>query len=317
MSIKKVGGQRNYGYGRSLKYAADCALRDKYGDGRFGNRHTLMTRIRVFISFVREKFLSDFRQVTPQILAAYAETLRKRVDRAELSTTTAVNYVSAVNCLFSALRSDRRIWVSPRKSIGARSFVRTDIPQSLDPAGIELAASYLDSANEYRLAGVLRLCRTLGLRFREASLLRFRSAFKEAKRSGMIFVSYGTKGGRNRSVPVHADAIAALQALTVRFPQARNLVPSSWTYIRWSRFCYRVWRECAKELGVTCKFSDLRAAFACEVYESETGTSAPVVTGGRTVDRVVDRRAREIVAEKLGHGRDQIAGAYVGTTVQK
>ena len=317
MSIKKVGGKRNFGFGRSLKYAADCALRDKYGSGRFGNRHTLLARIRIFISFMRENFLSDYRQVTPRILVAYAETLRRQVDRGELSTNTAVNYLSAVNCLFSSFRSDRQIWISPRNSIGARSFVRTDIPEGLDPAAIEAAALRLESANEFRIAGVLRLCRVFGLRFREASLLPFRSAFKEAKRHGVISVSHGTKGGRIRTVPACADALTVLQALTIRFPQARNLIPDGWTYIRWSRYCYRTWRQYATEFGVTCKFSDLRAAFACSVYESETGTSAPLVTGGRTIERAVDRHAREVVAQALGHGREQIAGAYVGTTVKK
>jgi hypothetical protein len=64
-----------------------------------------------------------------------------------------------------------------------------------------------------------------------------------------------------------------------------------------------------RALGITVH--GLRHRYAADRYETLSGTPAPV-RGGRLADREADLRARLGVAEELGHGRAQIAGAYLG-----
>ena len=60
-------------------------------------------------------------------------------------------------------------------------------------------------------------------------------------------------------------------------------------------------------------FHELRAAYACERYEQLTQNHAPI-NGGQCcqVDRKLDREARGQVSYELGHGRIDVAAAYIG-----
>jgi predicted DNA-binding protein (UPF0251 family) len=68
-----------------------------------------------------------------------------------------------------------------------------------------------------------------------------------------------------------------------------------------------------QDYGLT-KIHDLRAAYACERYRQLTGAAAPVVAGRQTVNRTIDRTARQTIAQELGHGRIDVVSAYIGGT---
>ena len=310
---KKIGGKKNFGWGRSLSFAARNAINDRYGNGRYSTRYTTRRRIVSLIAYSNTVGVRDFRDVTQDVLEAYGEFLRSEVRASRLSVATAVNYLSAANVLLTHMRGDKSVWISPKKAIGSRSQIRKRVPAGMDASTIDAAAHYLDRKGEGNLAAMLRLCRLLGLRPKEAALLPVAKAYRQAKTKGYIEVTRGTKGGRPRSVRVDKPTIDFLTEIAARFSEG-NVIPGSWSYIKWSRYCYRTFRKHAKELGLDSQFRELRAAFACALYEGETGTLAPVVTGGRRVDQETDRKARLQIAETLGHSRPQSAGPYIGTT---
>lgn len=81
---------------------------------------------------------------------------------------------------------------------------------------------------------------------------------------------------------------------------------------------WRSWREGglreAREAVLTATgggFHDLRAAYACQRYQMETGHKAPVFGAG-ILDREVDYDARKIISLELGHERIEVASAYIG-----
>jgi integrase len=314
MKFKKVGGRRNYGYGRSLEFAVRCALRDGYTEGRYNTRRTYVSKFNNFIAFMRNNRIHDFCNVWPSLVKEYAESLYGRVLSGDFSLNYAVDCLSAVNCIMSIMRGDNFLWISPREYLGPRLFVRQDAPETLDIRVVEAAALHLLENGEKRLAGVLRLCSYFGLRYREASLLNVRSALRSARRSGKVTVSRGTKGGRTRTVEVGPVGIDVLRSLIRVVGPADNLIPIDWTFKKWQGYCYRTWRKYASQIGIDNRFKELRAGFACRVYQDVTGAPAPVLAGGRVVDRELDRVARMLVSTELGHGREQIAGAYIGTT---
>tara|TARA_R110002096_G_scaffold283228_4_gene477277 strand:- start:15402 stop:16361 length:960 start_codon:yes stop_codon:yes gene_type:complete len=314
MVFKKVGGRRKFGYGRSLEYATSRALLDGYTEGRFGTRRAYASRFNNFIAFLRSNRVYDFCNVSSYHVKEYAESLYGRVLLGEFSLSYAVDCLSAVNCVMTIMRDDNLLWISPRQVLGPRLFLRQDAPETLDLRVVEAAALYLKENGEDRLAGVLRLCAYFGLRYREASLLDVKSALRSARRSGEVTVSKGTKGGRKRTIQVGLVGIEVLRSLTRVAAPATNLIPLEWTFKKWQGYCYRTWRKYASQVGIDNRFKELRTAFACRLYEDVTGAPAPVLAGGRVVDRKRDRVARLLIADALGHGREQIVGCYIGTT---
>lgn len=310
---KKLGGRKNFGWGRSLSFAVRNAINDRYGSGRYSTRFTTRRRLARFIAYLLKLGIRDFRHVTQDVVVEYGQCLIADVQSGRLHVATAVNYLASVNVLLSHMRGDKSVWISPKEAIGRRDQIRKVIPAGMDASAIDAAAYRLDSVGEIRLAAMIRICRLLGLRHKEAALLPIAEAYRQAKMKGCVEITRGTKGGRNRTVRTDSTTLASLGELAVKFPQG-NVVPSSWSYIQWSRYCYRTLRNYATDLSLDFTCRDLRAASACSIYERETDRQAPVVTGGRCVDRETDRNARLQIAEFLGHSRTQAAGPYVGTT---
>ena len=296
MVFKKVGGRRNFGYGRSLEFAVRCALRDGYTEGRFGTRRAYASRFNNFIAFMRNIGIRDFGAVCSWHVERYAESLYQRVLLGDFSLNYAVACLSAVNCVMTIMQGDNELWVSPREYLGPRLFVRQDVPETLDLRVVEAAALHLLENGENRLAGVLRLCTYFGLRFREASLLNVKSALRSARRHGQVTLSKGTKGGRTRTIEVSLVGIEILRSLTRVAAPAENLIPIDWTFKKWQGYCYLTWRKYASQIGIDNRFKELRAGFACRLYEDVTGAPAPVLAGGRVDDRDFDRDARQLIA---------------------
>ena len=305
--MKKFKTKQNYGFGRSLKYAAKNALRNHYGDGRYSSRATVLSKCAGFFEFLKARQIYDFRKVNRTIVQQYAEVVQQEVDL-RLGSATGQGKLSAVNQLMLALSGHRENWVSPVAYAGRRTQVRSEVPLGLDAEKIEKVLSESDLAMEIKV--VLKLCRQFGLRVREATLLELPHAARQARRHGSFLLSRGCKGGRVRDVPVDAEGLKVLEEVHSVLGRV-CVIPEGWNYVKFSRFAYRSWGPVAKKWGLATGFHDLRAAFGCAAYTDVAGFDAPVVSGG--VQSPKDLEARQHVAELLGHGRTQIAAAYVGT----
>jgi hypothetical protein len=312
------GGTQNFGYGATLNYAARNALRIFLGDGRFQTRATHAARFRKFVRFAASQGVRDARDVDAALVAAYARALKADVANGRLAMSSAVNLLSTVNVVLSRLRGDRTLVLRPAVAIGRRSSVRLEAPTGIDTGAVAAVAAALVDAGHPRVAMLVRLCRTFGLRFREASLLTIPEALRQADRESRINVVEGTKGGRGRRVdryvPADADAIAALRESAQLVGSSGRLVPDGTSYIQWYRYCHRVYPRFARAAGLTTRLHELRAAFACATYESLTGQPAPAIAGRRVSERAVDGAARDVISERLGHGRRQVVASYCGSS---
>ena len=174
---------------------------------------------------------------------------------------------------------------------------------------------HLQSKDEHRVRLTAALCRTFGLRFKEASLLNIARALKQARTQGKINITVGTKGGRgkhaDRWVPVTEKAMTLLTKAYKALGN-NNLIPEQQNYIQWRNHAYSQWRLATANTDIK-GFHDLRAAYACERYQQITGCPAPVVTGERIATKAQDQEARTIIALELGHNRINVLVAYVGS----
>jgi len=312
----KVGGNRNFGYGKTLAWAGKNALKDRYGQGHFATQAAHAARWARFAAFAKSEGIRDARKVTREVVRTYAASLASQVETQTMSVRYAQNLVSSVNVVLETMRGDRRLRLAPARLVGQRANVREQAPASLDRALVATQLAKLDQDGHVRVAAVAALASTLGLRFREASLLDARNAHRQAVEAQQINVTRGTKGGRGKEVdrwiPVTAPAWAALARAAVLQGNGKNLIPADMNFRAWRDHAYGVWGRATKRSSLK-GFHDLRVAYACERYATLTGAPAPVVAGRRSADREIDRAARAVIAQELGHARTDVLAAYVGS----
>ena len=315
--MSKIGGQRNFGYGKTMRWAGKQALKDKLGDGRYATQKAHSERWARFAVFAKETGIKDARYVTRELIDAYGNHLAVQVRSDEMKVAYAQNLLSSVNVVLELMREDRRLRISPAVIVGHRTNVRESAPTSMATKTVEAAVERLRDKQADRVAVVVELARHLGLRFREASLIDVKAALIEADQKGQINISRGTKGGRGRDVdrwvPVSNAGKKALHAAVAIQKDARSLVPVEKTFHQWRTHAYGVWTPIARAHGIK-GFHELRAAYACERYQQLTGAAAPIIAGERMVSKEDDKTARQVLAHELGHGRVDVISSYIGSS---
>jgi len=322
----RYASSRNFGYGKTMTFAAKNSLRDYYGQGHFETVAAHTQRWKPFVEWAREQGIRDLSQIDSRDLAtAYAEHVQARVEAGTLAVSTAQNRLSTVNTTFAALRGDRHVKISPSQYAGPRSNVRTTAPAALDTDRVQGAVAALQEADLPRAAATLELARAFGVRREEAVKAdldrwsREAARYNEATESYRINVLDGTKGGRDapRWIPVgDAQRQALASALAARPAGSRNLIAPDESYAqlaisRGGEIAQG--RDILKQHGLP-GYHDARAAYACQRYEQITGHPAPAVAGERLASKDDDLKARLTISKELGHGRVDVLVSYVGSS---
>lgn len=314
---------RNFGYGRQLSYAGRQALEDLFAGGHFATVKAHSDRWQAFVRWCRSEDgpgYNDARQIDRQTLEDYVAYLRQQIQQGELCIATAQNRLSSVNRTLAALRGDQEVRViSPSQALRQhRSNVRTRAPDGQDYQDVQRVALSLVEHQYERVAAIIMLARTTGMRLREAILADLPRLQHEAKHLGRINIQEGTKGGRSgasapRWIAVNEEVKAALYLAQKASPAgSRNLLTRAETYAAFLQQTVRSSRQILKKHGLK-GFHDLRAAYACERYKQLTGHTAPVNSGGGCrIDRNLDQLARQQISLELGHGRVDVVTAYIG-----
>jgi hypothetical protein len=201
--------------------------------------------------------------------------------------------------------------ISPTKDcqIPQRCAIRTDSPPSVDRPAYSKALEAVRRAHGERGAAVVEVCRELGLRSKEASLLDARSALAQARSAGSVTIEDGTKGGQDRRFAVSERQISVLERAENAQGSDHALMPKNENWKSWQAGGLREIRETVKGV-LGAGLHDLRAAYACEKYQQMTGHNAPCCGGGATPAQ--DKEARQIITEILGHHRIDVVAEYVG-----
>lgn len=314
---------RNFGYGRQLNYAGRQALEDLFAGGHFATVKAHSDRWQAFVRWCRSEDgpgYNDARQIDRQTLEDYVAYLRQQILQGKLCITTAQNRLSSVNRTLAALRGDLDVRiVSPSQALGQqRSIVRTRAPDGQDYQNVQRVAQVLAQQQHERVAAIVMLARTTGMRLREAILADLPRLHREAEYLGRINIQDGTKGGRSgasapRWVIANEEVKAALQLAREASPTgSRNLLFRDETYALFMQRTVLLARATLHEYGLK-GFHELRAAYACKRYEQLTGLAAPINGGhGFRTERELDHQARLQISLELGHNRIDVVSAYIG-----
>jgi integrase len=129
-----------------------------------------------------------------------------------------------------------------------------------------------------------------------------------------LAVNLGTKGGRDRVVPIDTPQKRELidRAKTFAATKLASISDPTRTLAQVKNHFYEVVRSCGIKRSEGITSHGLRHGMANDRYAEETGSSSPV-RGGGPVDRATDRAARLVIAEELGHSRESVTTHYLGS----
>lgn len=318
--MSKFTTQRNFGFGKQMDWAGHQALKDIYGRGHFGTVASHAQRWRKFCHWTRSNYgINDACAIDQSLLESYAADLAKRVEDETLAVSYAQNLIVSANITLEALRQDKTIRIeSPANYVGKRQTVRTKIPDGMDWSEIDRLVACLRAKILQRAAVIVLLCRSFGIRLREAILANLADWQRQAREHGQIDIREGTKGGRGKEVerwvPVSERGRVALrEAVQVRNQLGgQNLLKPDENFddLANDGEIHRA-RKVLHEFGIK-GYHELRAAWACERYEEISGEAAPVLQAGSSPGQQNDAPFRLALARELGHDRIDVVAAYIG-----
>ncbi|OAI03555.1 integrase domain-containing protein [Methylomonas methanica] len=286
----------------------------------FATRGTIAERWSVFAKWLEQtQGIKRMEDINREQVIAYGEALKSRVQRDELKASTAQLYVSAVNSIMTSATHGEWQTVSPTRdcSIPKRRY----IPETSKAMPQSQHDQLQVSVDDERIAALLNLQRTLGLRFKESALLDAQKALGQAQREQRITVFSGTKGGKRRQVPVSAEALATLET-AASLQNGPSMVPANLLYVDFRNHCYLQAQQ------QPFQFHGQRHHYAQQRYQALTGIPAPINT---TISKstwhsymaaqlcisleaaeALDQRARSILSQELGHERLEVVRVYIG-----
>lgn len=298
---------RNFGYGRTIRFAAKNALREMYYDGHYSSVASHCARWSIFIEFIRTLGITDAQKISQETLVEFFHELKRRVSNRSVSVKYAVNIISSINTILMALRGNKKIWLKP-SLIGTVSTVRKRPPRFINADIKKEIIERLKAAGHLKLASMLDQADEFGFRLKEAILHDAKSAAASARKTGSIEIERGTKGGQKRTILVTTTEQFTTLDRAKENQVGANSIPTGQTYASFRRQVYRIFRE----FGICGQYSfrELRATYASREYQSLTGHPAPVLGGCAPKD--IDRYARQQIAEQLGHHRIDVCSSYFG-----
>lgn len=306
---------RNYNLGqRDMERAGRVALGKAARSAQisFATAATNATRWSVFTRWAKALGIKKMENVTTDVVISYGLFLSEQVKECSMSVSTAQNYVSAVNSVMSIATQWRSVSATKQCNIGLRCAIRQNAPTALDREVYQRALHAVAQHIGDRAAAVVELARELGLRTKEASLLNAQKALAEAISKGQITVLDGSKGGRQRQVPITLPSQKEALARAAKAQgSGRSVMAEEHNWKTWRSTELRRARNVVRE-QTGGSLHDLRASYACERYEALVQHPAPC-TGAPIQDKQLDKQARLQIALELGHGRIEVVSEYVGS----
>ena len=260
-----------------------------------------------------------------------AEVAEKWVENG-LAVSTIKEYLSGVRAVAHAYGNEQIrarndfVDAAGEQIVGQRVYVTNEdkaVPQDVYERAVERLASGEFGEDGQRLAAQMGLMRELGLRHEEA---RKFNPDKAVQADGRLWISDGTKGGRERMMDAPTERQQAATDAIRPWMSGRwhNSMPDGMKEKAWEDRAYSL----ATAVGISkdacgASFHGLRHAYAMERYEGLTGFRSP--SAGGTIEgarmqagegwKKLDADARNVLKAELGHGpdRDSVVSTYVGS----
>ncbi len=286
---------------KDLNYQLSKLCRDNR-DGGFSTQATRSRILDLIASQLREL---GYRRMQPRSLKPkHVDALVAQWRNQGISVGTLKNRLSALRWWAkkvnkpSIIAKDNDVY-----GIGKREYVAKESKaQDLDDKKLsEISDPFV------RLS--IRLQAAFGLRREES--IKFNPSYAMQGEHIRLKSSW-TKGGRARMVPIRNDKQRQLLEEVKDLAKGGSLIPAQLNYVQQ---LHRYERQ-LRNVGMS-KLHGLRHAYAQQRYLELTGWKAPVAGGPAsdsltTDQRALDKKARAVISQELGHNREAISAVYLG-----
>ena len=286
---------------KDLNYQLSKLCRDNR-DGGFSTQATRSRILDLIASQLREL---GYRRMQPRSLKPkHVDALVAQWRNQGISVGTLKNRLSALRWWAkkvnkpSIIAKDNDVY-----GIGKREYVTKESKaQDLDDKKLpEISDPFV------RLS--IRLQAAFGLRREES--IKFNPSYA-MQGDHIRLKSSWTKGGRARMVLIRNDKQRQLLEEVKDLAKGGSLIPAQLNYVQQ---LHRYERQ-LRNVGMS-KLHGLRHAYAQQRYLELTGWKAPVAggpaSGSLTTDqRTLDKKARAVISQELGHNREAISAVYLG-----
>lgn len=266
-----------------------------------------------------EHSIKDLRKLEHSHVESYAAHLLERYETGAVGADRITNQLSHVNQAIKNARCDQKLRVTGRDA----GFPNKSGIALEDRSVSQHAHNTVKNQLSERLASQIELQRCFGLRFKESSLINAQSVLEQAKADGCVTIVDGTKGGRDREIPITSqEQIVALEAAAAIQGEWRSMVPADLSFAQYQDRCYDAVRH------HDFKFHGERHAYAHNRYHQITGAQSALQAGVEHKDRhaylaeklnvskaeakEIDHTARMQISNELGHARLSITNKYLG-----
>jgi site-specific recombinase XerD len=260
---------------------------------------SLENRIETVLNTLRDEIgVKSLKKIDQEVVRAYVDHLKSKVEAGELSKKSAENYISAFNRVIEYVneRLERNLeTVSPRGaglSRGSFEFVDRAVSQETH----EKFVSFLSEKQDIRaqaLSHSVQLQREFGLRLRESLAIKVETIERALETKTLSLGREDlTKNGREREIPVLTNEQKETLQRALDFMKQNDLfslAPTS-TLKEQYNFAYEAKREFEAQTGEKFTFHGERHAFAQNL-----------------INEGVDRAT---VSSWLGHNREEITKVY-------
>jgi len=242
----------------------------------------------------------------------HMEVLAAAWEEKKLSASTIQNNISVFRTFAGWIGKPGMVeraekYVTP--GAASRSSINRE-DKSWQAQGVDIQAKIEEvTAKDARVGLQLALQATFGLRARESMQLRP----KIADMGSYLALSVGTKGGRDRVVPIDTQEKRELidRAKTFAASKLASTSDPALTLAQAKNRYYHVLRSCGITRADGITGHGLRHGYANDRYRQISGEASPV-RGGKSTDADIDHAARLEVAEELGHSRESVTTHYLG-----
>jgi integrase len=192
-----------------------------------------------------------------------------------------------------------------------RSYIATE-DRSWVAHGVSATEKIAEIARTCRHVAVqLKLQAAFGLRREESFLFRPLEAVRDAD---TLRITRGTKGGRERDVPLDAKFAILEEAVRLSNGFTGSTIPESYTLVQWTtRYKTVLRKHGVTKRGIGVTGHGLRHQYLQELYQSVTGSPAPIKGNGDRPAPSLHVEAMKRVVEAAGHSRVTKANAYLST----
>lgn len=250
-----------------------------------------------------------------QLKGRHVDVLTKHWLSKELSASTLQNNLSILRTFSTWIGKDGMIEGSARyfpNGEAARTSINTeDRGWEAKGVNVEQKLAELRLLDE-RVAIQVELQVRFGLRVKESVMLRPHLADK----GSYLAIGIGTKGGRDRTVAIKTPEQRELIERAKQHASSRTASTADpnkslkQALGHYSRIVSKAALTKAK-LGITSH--GLRHRYANDIYHAYTGHRSPVQGGNlAATDPDLDKAARAVVTEDLGHSREDVTTNYLG-----